>query len=288
MNTTGMQEDMVRLFEMMKLELHEQTATITKNVTEGIMRTIDEKLQPILEENKCLKTEIQKLNEKVRHLEDKNKKNNLILHGIKETEKNHQELLNTIKETLKNLDINIDNYEINNYYRLGRKQDEKKVRPILITFTSFQKKITILKNKMKMSKHTYITEDFSKETMELRKNLQEKLKQEKQNGKDAFIRNNKIVIRETSDTEKRKRENSTSPDNIHFGGSKKIIAPPKLHKTNAFEYMRARLSPTQQHQQVSGDNNKNIVAPAKLQRTDPFACMRSRSHSLTETTKPKA
>ncbi|XP_045488934.1 dorsal root ganglia homeobox protein [Pieris rapae] len=64
MNTTGMQEDLVRLFEMMKLELHEQTATITKNITEGIMRT-DEKLQPILEENKCLKIEIQKLNEKL-------------------------------------------------------------------------------------------------------------------------------------------------------------------------------------------------------------------------------
>ncbi|CAF4753200.1 unnamed protein product [Pieris macdunnoughi] len=163
MSTTGMSEDMVRIFQMMKSELDQQTATITKNVTENIMRSIDEKLQSILEENICLKTEIQKFNEKVIHLEDKNKKNNLILHGIKETEKNHQELLNTIKETLNNLDINIDNYEIHNYYRLGRKQDEGKVRSILITFTSFQKKITILKNKMKMPKQTFITEDFSKD-----------------------------------------------------------------------------------------------------------------------------
>ncbi|CAH2108658.1 unnamed protein product [Euphydryas editha] len=93
-----------------------------------------------------------------------------------------------------------------------------------------------------MPKQTYITEDFSKETLEMRKGLQEKLKQEKQNGKDAFIRNNKIIIKETIDTEKRKREASISPDNIKNkslpSGSKNIIAPPKLQKTNLSEYMR--------------------------------------------------
>lgn len=77
----------------------------------------------------------------------------MILHGIKETENNYQELFNIIKETLENLDIAIETYEINNYYRLGRKQNEKKLRLILITFTSQIKKIKILRNKMKMPKH---------------------------------------------------------------------------------------------------------------------------------------
>ncbi|CAF4946621.1 unnamed protein product [Pieris macdunnoughi] len=63
MSATGMSENMVRLFQKMKSELDQQTATIKKNVTENIMRSTDEKLQPILEENKCLKTEIQKFNE---------------------------------------------------------------------------------------------------------------------------------------------------------------------------------------------------------------------------------
>lgn len=255
MSSMEMSPEMVQLFKMMKTELEQQTAIITRSVTETIMHNIDEKLQPFLEENKYLKKEVQNLQEKVKYLEEKNRRNNLLLHGLKETEKNHQELFNIIKKTLKNLDIDIDIYEINIYHRLGKKQGESKVRPILISFTSFQKKLIILKNKKKMPEQTYITEDFSKETIEMRKNLQKKLKQEKQNGKDAFIRNNKIVIRETPDTEKRKREASISPKNINTSlssGSKNIITPAKLQKINAFEYMRARSDsltgkPPQQH-----------------------------------------
>lgn len=245
MSSTGMSQDMAQLFQMMKTELDEQTAIITRSITETIMHNIDEKLEPFLKENKVLKNEVQRLKEKVNYLEEKNRKNNLLIHGIKETEKNHQELFILIKETLGNLDIDIDKYQINNYYRLGKKQGDGKVRPILISFTSFQKKLAILISKKKMPKQTYITEDFSKETLETRKNLQEELKQIKQSGKNAFIRNNKIVIKETLDAEKRKREDSTSPNNkspSFSSGSKNIIAPPKLQKPNAFEYMRARSS----------------------------------------------
>ncbi|CAH2092029.1 unnamed protein product [Euphydryas editha] len=246
MSSAGMSQDMTQLFQMMKTEFDQQTAIVTKSVNETIMHIIDEKLHLFLEENKYLKNEVQRLKEKVKYLDEQNRKNNLLLHGIKETEKNHQELFNLIKQTLKNLDIEIDIYEINNFYRLGKKQGDSKVRPILISLTSFQKKLIILENKMKMPKQTYITEDFSKETLEMRKDLQEKLKQVKQSGKDAFIRNNKIVIKETIDTGKRKREASISPDNIKNkslpSGSKNIIAPPKLQKTNLSEYMRVRSS----------------------------------------------
>ncbi|CAH2103438.1 unnamed protein product [Euphydryas editha] len=74
-------------------------------------------------------------------------------------------------------------------------------------------------------------------------------------GNNVYIKNNKVVTKPKGN-EKRKRETS--------------------------------ISPATQNQHVLGDNNKNILAPAKLHRTDPFAYMRSRSHSLTETTTPKA
>nr|XP_037870351.1 uncharacterized protein LOC119629240 [Bombyx mori] len=121
-----MSEDMTKLFQMMKLELDKQTATITQSVTDSIMRNIDDKIKPILEENKYLKNEVQKLNDKARYLENKGKKNNLILHGIKEIENNRQELFNLIKDIMKGLNVDINSYEINNYYRLGKKHDEGK------------------------------------------------------------------------------------------------------------------------------------------------------------------
>lgn len=246
MNTNRMSEDMSRLFQMMKIELDKQTATITEKVTNTIMRSIDDKIKPIIEENKCLKMHVETLIIKVRNLEDKYRRNNLILHGIKETENNYQDLFNIIKKIIQNMGITIDTYEISTYHRIGRKQDETRVRPILISFTSYKKKIEILKNKNKMTEQTYITEDFSKETLEIRKSLQEKLKQEKAKGNEAFIRNNRIVIREMPEIGNRKRKPSTSPKVqyglTHFTGETNIVATPKMNKTDAFAYMRARSS----------------------------------------------
>lgn len=95
-----------------------------------------------------------------------------------------------------------------------------------------------------MSHSFYITEDFSKEMLEIRKDLQEKLKLEKEKGNEAFIRNNKLIIKEKTEVEKRKRESSASPKdlNVATSGEKNIIAPSKMHKTDIFTYMRARSS----------------------------------------------
>ena len=239
-----MSEDMLRLFQMMKMELEKQTVTITQNISDALMLTIDEKIQPIIEENKNLKSEVEILNKKVKYLENMNRKNNIIVHGIKETENSHEELFIIIKNTLKIISVQMENFDINKCHRLGKKHEGRKDRPILISFTSYQKKIETIRNKRKMPQGTYITEDFSKETLDMRKKLQEELKQEIEKGNEAFIRNNKLIIKGKSEAEKRKREISMSPKCIqtppHATEGKNIIAPSKLHKTDAFAYMRAR------------------------------------------------
>ena len=60
-----MSEDMLRLFQMMKMELEKQTTTITQNINDALMLTIDEKSQPIIEENKNLQSEVEILDKKV-------------------------------------------------------------------------------------------------------------------------------------------------------------------------------------------------------------------------------
>lgn len=245
MDSSGMSEDMLKLFQMMKMELEKQTTTITENITDTIMRTIEDKIQPIIEENKHLKSEVETLNIKVKHLEDANRKNNILLHGVKETENSHEEVFHIIKDTLQNLSVIVEKCEINKYHRVGKKQDGSKTRPLLISFTSYLKKAEVMKNKTKMPQNTYITEDFSKESLELRKNLQQQLKQEREKGNEAFIKNNKVIVKGKPEAEKRKREISISPKNtqsppLPTEGKKSIIAPSKMHKTDAFAYMRAR------------------------------------------------
>lgn len=242
------------LYNMMKLEMEKQ-ATLIKDTTEKIMMSIDDKIKPLIQENKILKQEIEALNKKMNSLENATKRNNIIIHGFNETENNNTELYNNTIRLLEDLGIKIDNYDINKLHRIGRRTNGK-TRPVLITLTTLKKKIEILKNKKKISQPTYITEDFSKETLQKRKELQEELHREKEKGNDVYIKNNKIVIKPKGN-EKRKRGISLSPT---------------------------------QHQQVPGGNNnaKSVEAPAKIHRIDPFAYMRSRSNSLNETSKPKA
>ncbi|XP_022817198.1 uncharacterized protein LOC111350022 [Spodoptera litura] len=203
------------------------------------MRTIDDKIQPLLEENKQLKSEVQALNREINHLKETNRKNNIILHGVKETD-----LFNIIMDILQNLNVKIEKFEINKFFRLGRQQDGSKIRPKLVSLTSYQRKAEIMKNKAKMPLKTFLTEDFSKQTLELRKNLQQQLKEEREKGNEAFIKNNKLIVRGKPEAEKRKREISVSPKNIqkqpYSTEGKNIIAPSKMHKTDAFAYMRAR------------------------------------------------
>ena len=101
-----------------------------------------------------------------------------------------------------------------------------------------------------MPPNTYMTEDLSKETLMIRKELQQQVNKEKEKGNEAYIKNNKLIVIQK---DKRKRDNSVSPlKSLHQGPAKPILAP------------------------------------AKLQKTDPFAYMRCRSHSLSEKTTSKA
>lgn len=239
------------LYDMMKQELEKQAVLINNN-TEKIMLTIDDKIKPLIEENKILKCEIQELNKKISTLEDATRKNNIILHGLKETETNYTQLFKITSQIFKKLEVKMENYDINKIHRIGKKNTDK-IRPILISFTTYTKKMQVLKNKNKMPENTYITEDFSKDTMPKRKEPQKELNQEREKGNQVFIRNNKIIVK-PKENEKRKREESSSP---------------------------SPSTSTSQPQQTGED--KNRFAPAKLHRTDPFAYMRNRSNSLTET-----
>lgn len=241
--------DMSSLLNMMKKEFEKQTIAITNSVSEKVMLMIDEKIKPLKEENENLKLEIQILNKKIINLENMNRKNNIIFHGIKETEKSHNDLCNMISEIFSKLNIQMESYDINKIHRIGR-TNTGKIRPIIISLTTLNKKIEILKCKNKMPPNTYMTEDLSKETLMIRKELQQQVNKEKEKGNEAYIKNNKLIVIQK---DKRKRDNSVSPlKSLHQGPAKPILAP------------------------------------AKLQKTDPFAYMRCRSHSLSEKTTSKA
>ncbi|XP_047033067.1 uncharacterized protein LOC124639668 [Helicoverpa zea] len=232
-----------------------QTTLITKNVTEDVTEkvtknlsaNIDGKLKPLIEENMKLRKEVTVLTTKLQKMEREIRNNNIILYGVKETENNSNELLGLIIQTLnaacEKTDLEKwDKWEINNFYRLG-KPIENKTRPILITVTLAWRKAEMLKNKKYLPENVYINEDFPKEILKKRQELKKQQQEEINKGKLAYIRYDKLIIKEKP-SEKRKRSPTNSPKTTEHPDEQITPAPPiKINKINKLEQVhRARSS----------------------------------------------
>lgn len=189
-----------------------QNAELKDSITNSIMEKIDDKLIPIMEENKNLKTKAEKLEKEIEYLK-RAEKTNIIVFGLEENEKSSYELIQKLKETFnQDLNIKMEEYDINKIYRLGnRKRDSNKPRPVLCSFTNNWKKTKIIKSKKNL-KTISISEDYSKEVLERRKELQAKLAEERQKGNIAYLKYDKLIVKENNySQEKRKREIFASP-----------------------------------------------------------------------------
>lgn len=238
---TSMKAILDKMDEMQR-EYQKQTKTLTESIA-NLSASIDEKLKPLVEENKQLKNEVEGLNKKVYHLEREVRKNNLIMHGLEENETNNTELLESViaclNTTCKDTGLdNWDKYEISRVQRLGKKQS-KKTRPILFTLTLEWRKLEILRNKKRFPANIYITEDYPKEILSIRKELKVKQLEEIKRGKIAFIRYDKLIVKDKNsaakESEKRKRTATDSPKQQL--NSKKNDSRTKINKTNSLGFI---------------------------------------------------
>lgn len=230
-----MDDQMEILFAKLKDHMDKQTIAITNAVSKNILEIMDEKLKPLKEENENLKTEVQHLQEKIKTLELEKKRNNIVIFGLEEnTEYKPIDSARLIIE--EKLNVKLEKHEIIKAHRLGFKKDKAKARPILVSLTTNWRKNEIMKNKNKLPKGISISEDFSKETLAKRKELMPKLQEERKNGRLAYLKEDKLIVRDAREQsrDKRKREASSSPQDETSEAKHKVV-PKKLNKTNAFE-----------------------------------------------------
>ena len=82
----------------------------------------------------------------------------------------------------------------------GNSENPGKPRTIVCCFLNYKDKTNILKNAKKLKgKNIFINEDFSHETMELRKELWEKVKKHREEGKIAYLHYRTIVVKRRND-----------------------------------------------------------------------------------------
>ncbi|CAH2083584.1 unnamed protein product [Euphydryas editha] len=208
-----MDKNMELLLQKLDEKLIKQTDEITQAVTKNVTEIIDDKLNTIIEENKFLKNKVSELEMKIKFLEREKRKNNLVFFGVEEMGKSEFELVDYLKDTIEETGIQIYSSEISNVYRIGKKSENKN-RPVVVSLTTQWKKHLILKNKSNLPANIYVKEDYSKETLEKRKQLQSQVEEEKKKGNIAYLKHDKLIIVKAKDNnrEKRKRETSGSPN----------------------------------------------------------------------------
>lgn len=211
--------------QQQKIEIRE----MKEEITNAINNSINERFRNLEEKNTLLEDKIKMQEQSLDYL---TRRKNLIFFGVDEKEKYYNELETNILNLINNdMHIPCGKSNIESVRRLGKK--ESKIRPVVVTFTTLGKKIEILKNKKSLAeKSFYVKEDFPKEILNKRRELQTQLKKERENGKYAVLRYDKLIVREKEAIHTNKRHLSVSPKDSEVNGKKSST---QLQKRNKIE-----------------------------------------------------
>ena len=140
------------------------------------------------------------LRDKVRELEDRSRRNNIRIEGLKESENETWETTTRKVEDIITNRLGIkQKVIIERSHRGGKKQMDKftgKPRTIFAKILDYRDKELIMQNAKKLKgSGIFINEDYSKETMEIRKGLWMKVKKLRDEGMYAYIQYDKVISR---------------------------------------------------------------------------------------------
>lgn len=220
----------------LKNDINELKSDVKKDM-KNLELAIDSKLNDIVQNNLELKSNLAQCEQKLLYFDREMRKRNLLFFGIEEKENNYLQLESTIINLIKNeMRVDFTMRDIDSIRRIGRKSAES-CRPVLLSLVSWRTKIEIMKNKECLRKFNYaLKEDFSKEVLETRRNLQPEVDQLRKEGKIAVLRHDKIKIlgnkdninshAKKDDETERKRQMSTSPEK-QPGPIRRAVQPSK-------------------------------------------------------------
>ncbi|XP_073986134.1 uncharacterized protein [Rhodnius prolixus] len=152
--------------------------------------------------NKFLKQTTDKLevfNAKINFVEREFRHKNIIIYGIEDEFRSYWDLENYIIEFINSkLELNLSASDFDHIRRLGRKEEGRKSRPILLKLTTLRNKLMIVKNSFKLRGcKIFISEDYNREEKERRKLFYPQLLEARKQGKYAVLRHDKLIIRDS-------------------------------------------------------------------------------------------
>lgn len=183
-----------------------------------------------------LKTRIDELERRLNYQEDYNRRNNLRITGIQEQpgetwEQTSAAVMKLLEEKLQLPPMNLERA-----HRVGP-VDPSRPRTVVVRFNNFGDREAVMRNARKLKgTRVYINEDLCSASQEIKKNQIHLLRQARQEGKIAFFKYTKLIIKEKSGQQSLSvggagcsasdgGGNSTELDNS-FGGSTTVKSAP--------------------------------------------------------------
>jgi hypothetical protein len=192
-------------FEKVEKNINENRNTINKLTKElediKVSLSFNEELidKKIVINNKYLDKNIEHtkidnvLKEKQRNLEDRSRRNNIRIDGIYENDKETWGDTEEKVQTFFSEKLGLKDVEIERAHRTGRKNDGRP-RTIVLNLQKYKDKVKVLKESYRLKgTNTYINEDFSRETVAIRKKLFAEVRERRLNGENVSVRYDKIV-----------------------------------------------------------------------------------------------
>ena len=178
----------------------EESLTVNQDLVEEKLNTLKSQMRSIQNEVSENKAE---LKEQLRIQEDCSRRNNIRVDSIEEDENETWENTeNKLRSFLYDeLEITDELY-IERAHRVRRRKDVKfnsnnTPRTIVAKFLDYKEKKEAMRRHYKLKDTTYsVREDFSKETVEMRRMLWDQVKKLREDGKYAVIKYDKIVTRD--------------------------------------------------------------------------------------------
>ena len=133
--------------------------------------------------------------ERLRDLEDRSRRDNLRIDGIAEVENETWEQTEEILHNLFKEKLELENISVERAHRVGNKGKNNK-QTIVLKLANFKDKLKIISEARKLKgTNISINEDYSKETLEIRKEKWKEVKELRKNGTYAILVYDKVIIK---------------------------------------------------------------------------------------------